>query len=241
MAPIQDKELSPLRLERISQYVPLPPASLNSPVPAICADIFSPLLLSYYPPVKGVVLAYEDVKLSSEPPRAPGATNDEESDGLVLLRQIDEYASPYVWATASLLVWRPQLNAYLSATLTYQAATHITLSHLNTFAITVLAEHLPEGWSWFTNSGDAGRNKKKRGWDGGIADEGGSWVDAEGETIEKGKSIQVRVREWEGGSGKGKGRGVVKVMGSLLTASEERSKGEKRKGKKAVGAAMEVD
>lgn len=151
----------------------------------------------------------------------------------------DEYVAPYLWASATLLVWRPELDFYISATLTHQSATHVTLAHLNTFAVTVLKEHLPMGWEWHATA--AGR--KKKGFDGRIADEGGVWVDGEGVQVEKGREMNVRVREWDVRGGKGKG--VLRVDGSLLSVEEERARAEKRAGKKARGVVggegMEVD
>ena len=153
----------------------------------------------------------------------------EKEDGIVLTRCVDEYMAPYVWATASLVVWRPELDSYLGATLTHQSATHITLSHLNTFAITVLKENLPKGWTW--NGQQA--NKKKKGFDGLVADEGGWWVDGDGVEVSKGREFSVRVREWDVRGGKGKG--VLRVDGSLLAAEEEKSRAAKKAGKAAVG------
>lgn len=250
MAPIQPSQDSLLHIERVSQYVPLPPTSLNTALPAICAEVFSPLLLTYYAPVKGVVLAYQDVKLSAQPPRPltaqthkssrrkdhsdDGDGDDaerlaEQEHGIVLTKCVDEYMAPYVWATASLIVWRPTPNSYLSATLTHQSATHVTLSHLNTFAVTVLKENLPVNWMW---SGQQA-NKKKKGFDGRVADEGGAWVDGTGAEVSKGREFNVRVKEWDVRGGKGKG--VLRVEGSLLSAEEEKSRAAKKAGKAAVG------
>lgn len=252
MAPLQPSVSSPLYIERVSQYVPLPPTSLNAPLPAICTEVFSPLLLNYYAPVQGVVLAYEDVKLSSKPPQTqapssqkshkssrkqePATAETPEEGGAVLLNCIDEYMAPHVWATASLLVWRPAPNSYLSATLTHQSATHVTLAHLNTFAISILKEHLPRDWMWYS----AEANRKTKGWDGKISDEGGWWVDGDEKKVEKGREFQVRVKEWDVRGGKG--RGHLKIDGSLLSVEEEKSKAEKAKGKTATnGEVMEID
>ncbi|KAL1599471.1 hypothetical protein SLS60_007274 [Paraconiothyrium brasiliense] len=246
MAPIEEPDTSLLHVTRISQYVPLPPISLHAALPAISAEVFSPLLLSYYPPAKGVVLAYEDVSLSSQPPKtaspsthksrhrqAPDADDlerlAEQEEGVVLTRCVDEYMAPYVWATASLLIWRPAPNTYLDATLTHASATHITLAHLNTFAITVLKESLPADWSWHAEKA----NKKTKGFDGKIADEGGWWMDGELGEVKKGTGMRVRVREWDVRGGKGKG--VLRVDGSLLSVEEERKKGARKVGKAAVG------
>ncbi|KAK3203691.1 hypothetical protein GRF29_106g326021 [Pseudopithomyces chartarum] len=257
MAPIQSKDNSLLYIERISQYVPLPPASLTSALPAICAEVFSPLLLTYYAPVRGVILAYTDASLSTSPPKSQIApahkarraqalesedARAEQEDGIVLTQCVDEYMAPFVWATASLVVWRPSVDSYIEARLTHQSATHVTLSHLNTFAVTVLKENFPAGWAW--KGEQAG--KKKKGFDGRVADEGGSWVDSEGVEVSKGRELSVRVREWDVRGGKGKG--VLRVEGSLLSLEEEKSKASKKAGKAAVGRSqarsgevMEVD
>ncbi|KAJ4296747.1 hypothetical protein N0V90_006795 [Kalmusia sp. IMI 367209] len=191
------------------------PNQTNISSPLHIERVFSPLLLNYYPPVNGVVLAYEDVKLSSKPPqitsshkshkssrrRDDEANGEQDEEDVVLLTCVDEYAAPYVWATASLLIWRPAPNTYLSATLTHQSATHVTLAHLNTFAISILKESLPSDWTW--NAAEA--NRKKKGWDGKIADEGGWWVDGEDEVVKKGKEFKVRVKEWDVRVGRGGG------------------------------------
>ncbi|KAL5391266.1 hypothetical protein PMIN02_006620 [Paraphaeosphaeria minitans] len=258
MAPIHVSEENLLHVTRISQYVPLPPTSLHAALPALSAEVFSPLLLTYYPPAKGIILAYENVSLSAQPPKtsihkssrkhassAPDSDDEERraeaEEGIVLTRCVDEYMAPYVWATASLLVWRPAPNAYLDATLTHQAGTHITLAHLNTFAITVMKEHLPADWTW--NAAQAG--KKTKGFDGRIADEGGWWMDGELNEVKKGTSMRVRVREWDVRGGKGKG--VLRVDGSLLRLEEESVRAAKKAGKAAQGRSareaegMEVD
>ncbi|KAF2680003.1 hypothetical protein K458DRAFT_312656 [Lentithecium fluviatile CBS 122367] len=251
MAPIPTDNYPLLHIERISQYVALPPASLHNALPAICAEIFSPLLLGYYAPVKGIVLAYEDVVLSDLPPRShieveseddrAQGTAEEENDGIVLARQIDEYAAPFLWATASLLVWRPQTHTPIPATLTHSSATHITLSHLNTFPISVLKDQLPADWEWHQES----RNAKEKGWDGRIADLGGWWVDGELNQVDVGTTLSVWIRNWEargigeeGGKGKG-GRGFLGIVGSLLRP-EEGSR-ESRQSTKGKGVARTME
>ncbi|KAH7388668.1 hypothetical protein BKA66DRAFT_414738 [Pyrenochaeta sp. MPI-SDFR-AT-0127] len=256
MAPIQEDDYSLLHIERISQYVSLSPASLATPLPALCASIFSPLLLSYFPPAKGIVLGYEDVQLSDSPPPSqiqssksksksksrsqpqPDTTNDEPAPAEpLLLKHVDEYSAPFLWATASFLVWRPQRNAYVTGRITHQSKTHITLAHLNTFPVSILKEHFPSGWSW--HSEQAG--KMKKGWDGRIADEGGWWIDGEGEKVEGGAELKVRIRDFDGRmDGKGRGKGFLRIEGSLLTEEEEKIRASHKggKGKQKVGASV---
>jgi DNA-directed RNA polymerase I subunit RPA43 len=218
MAPIspQTTETSLLHIERISQYVSLSPSSLNNPLPALCASIFSPLLLSYFAPARGIVLAYSDVSLSD---RAPSAGQKENTSQGLLLRHVDEYTAPYLWATASFLIFRPRAHAYLSGRVTHQSKTHITLSFLNTFPVSVTAEHLPSDWSWHAEQA----GKVSKGWDGRLSDEGGWWVDGEGEKVEG--DLEVRIRDFDGRmDGKGRGKGFLRIEGSLMTLEEERRK-----------------
>lgn len=215
-----------LHIERISQYVSLSPASLNDPLPAICASIFSPLLLSYFPPARGIVLAYEDVELSDKPPAkskiagsASQAQPQEQGAQVLLLRHIDEYTTPFLWATASLLVFRPAAHALLSGQITHQSHTHITLSHLNTFPVSITKDHFPASWTWHSES----VNKVHKGWDGRLSDEGGWWVNGEGERVE-GLLEGVRIRDFEGRmDGRGRGKGVLRIEGSLLSLEEEKA------------------
>ncbi|EOA81925.1 hypothetical protein ACJQWK_05371 [Exserohilum turcicum] len=249
MAPVQGGDESLFHIERISQYVCIPPSCLSDPFSAVCATVLSPLLLTYFPAARGVILAYEDVDLSSSPPTASattsksrskraqnGATNDSPAEPL-LLRHVDEYAAPFLWATASFLVWRPVRNAYLDAHVTDQAKTHITLAHLNTFPVSILKEHIPADWSWHQNE----TGKVKKGWDESLSDEGGWWVNGDGEKVEG--ELRVRIRDVDGRmDGRGKGKGFLRVDGSLL--SEEQEKAAKaaqkngRASKKATTSAM---
>ncbi|KAF2856426.1 hypothetical protein T440DRAFT_439486 [Plenodomus tracheiphilus IPT5] len=229
MAPIQAESSSLLHQERIAQYVSLSPACLATPLPAVCASIFSPLLLSYFPPARGIVLAYTDVELHDSPD-----TEDEDDDSKknkgqeLLLRHIDEYSSPFLWASATFLVFRPKRNTSLTGTLTHQSRTHISLSYLNTFPVSVLAAHLPSTWSWHAETA----NRMKKGWDGRISDEGGWWV-IEGEgMVKNGRGLEVRIRDFEGRmDGKGRGKGFLRIEGSLLSVEEEAAKVQKGKGR----------
>ncbi|KAF2800919.1 hypothetical protein K505DRAFT_320147 [Melanomma pulvis-pyrius CBS 109.77] len=248
MAPVHESDdYSLLHMERISQYVSLPPACLSNPLPAVCASIFSPLLLSYYPPAHGIVLAYENVELSDSPPDPPTSTSttkaksksqrtrdrhpesdtsdDEEDAGgqgkQLLLHIHNEYSAPFLWASATFLIWRPRAGAWITARVTHQASTHLTLSHLNSFPISILRQHLPDGWTWNAHSKSNSRGRAGDG-DGGGGDEG-YWVDGDGMPVAD--VLRVRIRDFEGRmDGKGRGRGGLKIDGSLVTVEEERSR-----------------
>lgn len=132
----------------------------------------------------------------------------------------------------------------MSGRITHQSKTHITLSHLNTFPVSVTKDHLPETWSWT----QAQSNQVKKGWDGKLSDEGGHWASENGEKVEG--ELRVRIRDFDGRVG-GKGKGFLKVEGSLLSVKEERErreKGAKGKGRatsalrsRSNGGAIEVE
>ncbi|KAF2622112.1 hypothetical protein BU25DRAFT_415470 [Macroventuria anomochaeta] len=210
MSPIPDDD-SLLYEERISQFVSLPPAALATPLPALCASVFSPLLLSYFPPARGIILAYEDVSLSSLPPTKAQSTDTEAE---VLLRHVDEYSSPFLWATATFLIWRPKHNKWITGRVTHQSKTHITLSYMNIFPISILATHLPPTWTFRTQQTDEG-----------------VWVSEDGEVA---GDLRVRLLDFDGRTdGKARGKGL-RLEGSLLSEEEEKRK-EKGKGKARRG------
>jgi DNA-directed RNA polymerase I subunit RPA43 len=246
MAPIADSDYPLLHLERISQYVSLSPAALSTPLPALCASVFSPLLLSYFPPARGIVLAYEDVALSDAPPASSRKSSSKQptpvaQDGEIMLRHIDEYSAPFLWATATFLVWRPRTGAWIDGRITHQSKTHITLSHLNIFPVSILREHLPADWTWSGSSADSTAATKGAR----VADEVGEWHNAEGETIgltAEGETatLHFRVRDFDGRvDGKGRGKGFLRLEGSLLSEEEEkRTTTAKGKGTAKVGGGL---
>jgi DNA-directed RNA polymerase I subunit RPA43 len=248
MAPIlESDDYSLLHMERISQYISLPPSCLSNPLPAVCASIFSPLLLSYYPPARGIVLAYEDAQLSDSPPvsseekvrlaqekrksnsrhRHEESDTDEDEDEAedkpkqLLLHIHNEYSAPFLWATATFLVWRPATGSWISARVTQQASTHLTLSHLNSFPISILRQHLPNGWTWTPSNSNYNSGGGDEGW----------WTNEDGMPIED--VLRVRIRDFEGRmDGKGQGRGGLKIDGSLVTEEEEQTRGKEGEGDK---------
>jgi len=233
MAPTQQKQSSLLYKERIAQFVSLSPAALATPLPALCTTIFSPLLLTYFTAAKGIVLAYEDVQLSASPPsRTPPAPkrrskphaqqhhqdsdisdsdssddSNTQADTQLLLRHVDEYAAPFLWASATFLVFRPARDARLTARLTHQARSHITLAYLNMFPVSVVAKDLPESWSWRADAGG----------------QAGCWVigGADGEEVQGGRELGVKIKDFDGRlDGKGRGKGFLRIEGVVLEGEE---------------------
>jgi DNA-directed RNA polymerase I subunit RPA43 len=73
-----------------------------------------------------------------------------------------------------------------------------------------------------------------KGWDGRLSDEGGWWVNGDGEKVE-GMLEDVRIRDFEGRmDGRGRGKSVMRIEGSLLSLEEEKAVLAKGKGKAKV-------
>lgn len=157
------------------------------------------------------------------------AEDGEEQGKPLLLKVVDEYSAPFVWATATLLVFRPRKNAWIEARVTSQTATHITLSYLNAFSISVLRNHMPNHWSWCDPS--TGSFSMTGGRSEGLGGEG-YWMDAEGMPV--GQTLRLRIRDWDARfEGKG-GRGFLRIEGSLLEEAEEREATQRREGERGT-------
>ncbi|ORX97049.1 hypothetical protein BCR34DRAFT_452816, partial [Clohesyomyces aquaticus] len=241
--------------ERIVQYVSLPPASLSTPLPSLCASLFSPLLLTYFPPARGIVLAYRDVELSSEPPspassqdaqpsrkrkrathshshstssksksksKSKSRAEDENEEGKPLLCAIhDEYSSPFLWASASFLIFRPVAHAIIPCHIVHQFSSHVALSYLNSFPVSVLKTQVPKSWTWntYSNTSTSHTNKYNGTQEGGSEGEG-YWTDSDGMPIPN--VLEIRIRDFEVKSGGGRaGKGHFGIEGSLINREEE--------------------
>ncbi|KAF4550777.1 DNA-directed RNA polymerase I subunit rpa43-like protein [Elsinoe fawcettii] len=58
---------TPFVSETATLLLPLAPAAFNFPLQGLCAEHLSPLLLTYYPPLDGIVLSYSHPRLSDTP------------------------------------------------------------------------------------------------------------------------------------------------------------------------------
>ncbi|KAL2009335.1 hypothetical protein VTN00DRAFT_7529 [Thermoascus crustaceus] len=143
---------SPFKLITSTLYLPLSPISI-SPTHALAsllAEHLSPLLLTYYPPFKGVILAYSDASISSKPPTASSvASKDTESpQQLTLATTAGEYGVLYVYLTATFLVFRPQRGQILEGWVNVQSEGFLGAVVYNLFSVGVERRRLPADWKW---------------------------------------------------------------------------------------------
>lgn len=141
---------SPFTLTTATLYLPLSPISI-SPTHALAsllAEHLSPLLLTYFPPLKGVVLAYSNASISSKPPANPRASSDLNPQPLTLATTADEYGVLYVYLTATFLMFRPKRGQTLDGWVNVQSEGFLGAVVFNLFSVGVERKRLPSNWKW---------------------------------------------------------------------------------------------
>ncbi|KAF4539690.1 RNA polymerase rpb7-like domain-containing protein [Lasiodiplodia theobromae] len=204
-----DSDDSPFALQTASLYVPLASIGQQYPLKALCAEHLSPLLLTYYPPLKGVVLAYNNARLSEVP---GGATN-----GVVLARSVNEFAVSFVWVTADFVVLRPRKGIWIEGSVNLQNESHLGLVCWNLFSASIDRKRLPEDWTWV----EAGEGADDEDMDADKPDAGqGHFVDAQGKKVDG--VIKFRIRDFETSPRTENDRGFITIEGSLLPEDKEK-------------------
>ncbi|KAL4814583.1 hypothetical protein BDW67DRAFT_165675 [Aspergillus spinulosporus] len=148
-APVPD---SPYTLTTATLYLPLSPISI-SPTHALAsllAEHLSPLLLTYYPPFHGIILAYSNASISSEPPSPSSLTptTSPNPQPLTLATTAGEYGVMYVYLTATFLVFRPQRGQTLEGWVNVQSEGFLGAVVLNLFSVGIERKRLPSSWKW---------------------------------------------------------------------------------------------
>lgn len=146
---------SPYTFTTATLYLPLSPISI-SPTHALAsllAEHLSPLLLTYYPPLKGIVLAYSNASISSTPPNMSSEASDASSANpnpqpLTLAASAGEYGVLYVYLTATFLVFRPVKGQVLEGWVNVQSEGFLGAVVLNLFSVGIERRRLPGNWKW---------------------------------------------------------------------------------------------
>lgn len=197
-----------------SFYLPLSPIAQSFPLEGLCAEHISPLLLTYHPPLKGVVLSYSNPRLSEEPEGQP-STSSHGDAGVVLSKSIDEYGVTYIWLTADFLVLRPVRGVWLEGHVNLQNESILGLICYNYFSAGIERTRLPRDWRWVGDESAQtdGKRKDRRGGEG-------YFVDGQGKKID-GK-MNFKVKDFEANMSSGDGAGSINIFGTLLVEDEDR-------------------
>ncbi|MCJ1388552.1 hypothetical protein MMC18_001399 [Xylographa bjoerkii] len=225
---------SPFHCETFSIYLPLSPICQAYPLEGLCAEHLSPLILTYYPPFKGVVLSYSNARLSEQ----PQTTDQNVPTSTVLAKSIDEYAMSFVWLTADFLVFKPQREGWIEGWVNLQNESHLGVICWNLFSASIERKRLPKTWRWVAagsktksktklkhSRGDSPADEEEGEKEGvlpssqAVQEDEGHFEDAAGKKIEG--SITFRVEDVETSSSTDKEKSFLSIEGTLISADEE--------------------
>ncbi|KAI4085906.1 MAG: hypothetical protein LQ348_002486 [Seirophora lacunosa] len=226
-------DVSPFHRQTSSLFLPLPPIAQAHPLQGLCAEHLSPLILTYYPPLRGVLLSFHNATLSSRPYGESLTGGDP-----VLARTIDEYAAPHVWLTADFLLFRPERGNSLEGWINLQNEGNIGLVCFNFFTASIERKRLPKDWRWIPGGLDVRRSKKKLkgsersiqvGLDSveavtqanGFSDAQGHFEDGDGRRVDG--LIRFTIRDMETSRSSGGDNNFLSIEGTLLEENEEAS------------------
>ena len=226
-------EHSPFHLQTSSLYLPLSPICQLYPLEGLCAEHLSPLILTYYPPFRGVILSYSNPRLCEEPSKHYRT----EHQGSVLAISVAEFAASFVWLTVDFLVFKPQRGGWLEGWVNLQSEDHVGLVCCNLFNASIERKRLPKEWRWVV-----GENRRKStaklknsqediqsedeedavqdapGFEDAQEDEG-HFEDGQGNKIEG--SIKFRVRDLDASMSTDREKSFLSIEGTLLSTEEE--------------------
>lgn len=157
---------SPFRLRKSSLYLPISPISTTYATQGLCADHISPLLLSYYPPLEGVLLSYSNVRLSHEEPSiSANDTPSHDSDPnfeQAYANVIESYGPFYTYLTADFLLFAPKMGDVIEGHVILQNEGNVGLISYNFFNASIERKRLPKSWSWVGPKGGLQGKKSRR-------------------------------------------------------------------------------
>lgn len=217
---------TPFVQETVSFFLTLSPVAHSFPLEGCCAEHISPLLLTYYPPLNGIVLSYSNPRLSEQPEDGAQIQNSEEARK-VLGKSMDEYAVTYIWLTAEFLLLRPMVGTVLEGYVNLQNESSLGLLCYNYFNAGIERARLVKDWSWE----DAADGSE----DNDDLDEhtaGGRFVDGDGNPIEG--RVVFKVKDFEASVGTDGVSGSINVTGTLLLDQDDGNLDDTRRQKSAL-------
>ena len=196
----------PFTQRTASLYLPLSPCAANFPLEGLLAEHVSPLLLTYYPLLQGVLLAYSNARLSEHP--QPDTKAD---DRIVLSQCINEYAVTFTWLTADFLLFRPRKGTWMEGYVRLGNESMIGLVCYNYFNAVIEREKMPQDWTWVAEDEDS-EIEEQKGRRRGVVESAGFFRDGQGKRVEG--RLVFRVEDFD--ALQGDGGGSVSIMGTLL-------------------------
>lgn len=175
----------------VRMHVFIAPEYVNKPLDGIREQHLDPLLLRYFDAVRGVVVAYNNLKVY----RKKGS---ETALGAI----IGECPFSFTWISTDLLVWSPSKGDVIEGYVTVQSPSHIALLIHDTFNATVKYSDIPPSWTFVPIEDDEAEGTTL-----------GHWQDKDGQRVE-GK-MTFTVKKFITSSR------TVLVLGSLISGDDE--------------------
>ncbi|KAI5785952.1 hypothetical protein EDC01DRAFT_198169 [Geopyxis carbonaria] len=102
-----------------------------SPIYGVEKHHLEPLLMRFFEPVDGVVIAYDNIRFETHTAKI-----------------ISESPYAHVWTTVDMLVWRPRKGMVLQGWVNLQSASHIGLLVENMWNVSIPVAEIPNDWQY---------------------------------------------------------------------------------------------
>ena len=201
---------SPFVQQTTSFYLALSPCAHAFALEGLLAEHISPLILTYVPPLKGILLSYENPRMSEQ----PSGVRSKDAEP-VMSQSLNEYGVTFVWLTAEFTVFRPRKGTYLEGFVNVQNESMLGLVCHNFFNAMIERDKLPKDWKWVDDSDEGAQTQTRKRTLQGV----GHFEDGGGEEIE-GKLV-FRVDDFEANPGSDGGPGTVSLVGTLRFDHDE--------------------
>lgn len=130
-------------------YVSLAPIHLNNPINGIKAQHLDPLVMSYFPRARGVVLSYLNIKLDRQ-----NESVNANGENVTIARIEGSTPFTFMWVLVDLLVWRPLVGDVMEGYVYMQTASHIGLLVHDTFNASIKKLSIPHQWEFVPSQED---------------------------------------------------------------------------------------
>lgn len=167
--PSNSTENTPFHTVRTSLYIPVPAISLATALPSLISTHLTPLLLTYYPPLNGIILTIHDAQISSAASDLPGkplilptTTTPSPQATPALALCADTSGVSFIWLTFTATTFSPTPSAILTGHINVTSEGFIGLTLHNYFQVGIAKSRIPRSWKWTTPGGSGSRTSSKK-------------------------------------------------------------------------------
>ncbi|CCH45295.1 DNA-directed RNA polymerase I subunit RPA43 [Wickerhamomyces ciferrii] len=143
---------------KTSLYLSLAPIYSKTPLEGLKSQHLDNMIMKHFAPANGVVIGYDNLKLSDEHSYNAGGNNnedDDEEETQFITAKLNAH-SPFAffWINVDLLVWRPSIGDVVEGLIYMQSPSHIGLLINDTFNASIKKNFIPENWEFIPNQLD---------------------------------------------------------------------------------------